>query len=408
MYKFKTTYLKYRYFLYFFALVAGWPCVFYLLGWLPHYTVNYIVLFILVGVTVLSRNAYRYLPKPIVFIILLQIIVWSLYGVFYVDSSYFTRVFLLLVTLSILGVQLSYRNKFEFIRTYNFWLVLQTVTGAIGFVLVIIGLLQPISQFIEMDGRPGYFYGLFTTNAVFDGFIRNAGFYDEPGALAFWGVFALVLNKLYINNKKIEYLLLFGLISTLSMAYFIQIAVYLFFFYKKERKKILLSATVFLLALIRLASINEGLHFAIFGRFLIDEQTGKLSGDNRSELLERTWSIFETSPVLGVGATNLATDISAKEGFVGANFFFNWASDGILGFVVTYIPLLFLLILGQRKRQYNHVFIILLLGYFQRPYTDTQLLYPLVQYTLLLFAYLDVNEYNFTYGVNKLAKGNIL
>jgi hypothetical protein len=390
--------LKYRYFLYFFALIAGWPCVFYLMGWLPDYTVNYIGLFILVGAAAVSKNAYRFVPKPISTIIIFQIIVWLFYGVFYMDSSYLTRVFLLLTTFSILGLQLSYRNKFEFIRTYNFWLAFQAFAGAIGFVLVMFGLLQPISEFIQLDGRPGYFYGLFTTNAVFGSFARNAGFYDEPGALAGWGIFALLLNKLFINNKKIEYLLLFGLISTLSLAYFIQVAAYFFFFYKNQRKKILLPAILFLLMLKGFASFNEGIDNAIFGRFMVDEQTGSLAGDNRSDLIERCWRIFTTSPVIGVGATNLATVVSAKEGFVGANFFVNWASDGLLGVVVTYIPLLFLLKLGQRKRQYKYAFIIILLGYFQRPYTDTQLLYPLILYTLLLFAYLDVSKHNFIQG----------
>jgi hypothetical protein len=365
------------------------------MGWLPFYITNYVVLFVLVGATALSKNAYRFVPKPIAIIILFQITVWLFYGLFHADTSYLTRVFLLLITLSILGIQLSYRNKFEFIKTYNIWLAFQAIAGAIGFLLVLIGLLQPISQFIEMDGRPGYFYGLFTTNAVFDGFARNAGFYDEPGSLAGWGIFALLFNKLYINNKKIEYLLFFGLISTLSMAYFIQVFAYLFFFYKNQRKKVILPAILFLLVLIRIASFNTDIDNAIFGRFTIDKQTGNLSGDNRTELLERTWKIFKTSPMIGVGATNLSTVVSDKEGFVGANFFLNWASDGILGVVVTYIPLLYLLKLGQRKRQYTYAFIIILLGYFQRPYTDTQLLYPLVFYTIFLFAYLDVNRCTF-------------
>ena len=274
MLKYIIPYLKYRYFLYFFALVAGWPCVFYLMGWLPFYKTNYIILFILVGATAFSKNAYRHVPKPISTIIIFQIIVWLFYSVFYLDSSYLTRVFILLSTFSILGLQLSYRNKFEFIKTYNFWLVFQAVAGSIGFVLVFAGLLQPLSNFIQMDGRPGYFYGLFTTNAVFEGFARNAGFYDEPGSLAGWGIFALLLNKLYINNKKIEYLLLFGLISTLSMAYFVQIPAYLFFFYKNQRRKIILTMFLFLLILIGLASFNEGLDYAIFGRFTVNELTG--------------------------------------------------------------------------------------------------------------------------------------
>lgn len=391
MLKFITTYFKYKYLLYFFALIAGYPCVFYLMGWLPHYTVNYVILFLLAGAAVLIKNGYGGVPKPIAIILIIQIFFWLLYALFYGDDSYFTRVFILLTTLIILKLQLSYRDKFEFIRTYNFWLVFQTVAGSIGFVLVLMGLLEPLSQFIEMDGRPGYFYGLFTTNSVFDGFLRNAGFYDEPGNLANWGVFALLFNKLFIKNKKIEYLLLFGLISTLSLAYFMQVTLYLILFYKNQRKKVLLLIISFILFLMVL-SINEGIDAAILGRLVVNEQTGSIVGDNRSELLVRCWRVFKTSPLIGVGANNLVNVVSANVGFVGANYFFNWASDGLLGVFITYIPFLFLLKLGQRKRQYRYALIIILLGNLGRPYVDTQLMYPLTLYTLLLFAYLDVKN----------------
>ena len=111
--------------------------------------------------------------------------------------------------------------------------------------------------------------------------------------------------------------------------------------------------------------------------------------------MEKCWKIFKTSPIVGVGASNMVNVFAAKEGFLGANFFTNWASDGLLGVVITYIPLLFLLKLGIRKRQYKYAFIVIFIGYLQRPYTDTLLLYPLLQYTLLLYAYLDVNKNNF-------------
>ena len=246
-----------------------------------------------------------------------------------------------------------------------------------------------------MDGRTGTFYGLFTTNAVFDGFIRNAGFFDEPGSLAGWGILALLLNKLFINNKKIEFLLLFGLISTLSMAYFIQVTAYLYFFYKKQRKRILLPVILFILILIGISSFNEGISNEIFGRFTINQKTGFLNGDNRLDLLEKCWRIFTTSPIIGKGATNLVTNITNTEGFLGANFFLNWASDGIIGVVVTYIPLMFLLKLGQSKKEYTYASIIIFIGFLQRPYTDSILLYPLILFTLILFAYLDVNGKNF-------------
>ena len=93
-------------------------------------------------------------------------------------------------------------------KTYDVWLVVQAISGTIGILLVLGGLLQPIFKFVEMDMRPGYFFGLFTTNTYFGGLVRNAGFYDEPGALAFWGIYALIINKMFVKNTKIEILLI--------------------------------------------------------------------------------------------------------------------------------------------------------------------------------------------------------
>lgn len=385
-------YLKFRFFLYFFAMVAGWPCVFYLMGWIPNYKVNYYVLFVIAGAYALGKNMISHVPPTIKNMIYLQIFVWGFYSVIYFDAAYFTRIFLLLTTLFLLGAQLHFKDKLEFVKAYNFWLLFQAVAGCIGFVLVLGGALQPLSYFIEMDGRTGAFYGFFTTNAIFDGFIRNAGFYDEPGAMAFWGMNALVMNKLYVNNKKVEYLLVIGLISTLSLAYWIQLAIYLFFFYKTQRIKLLFGGLLVFSIMKGLASIDEGIDTAIFGRMKVDKQTGQLEGDNRTILMERCMRIFQSSPIIGVGATNLVTKVSAKEGFVGANFFANWASDGIVGAFITYVPLLYLFFLGRYKKKYLYCSVILLVGYQQRPYTETQLLYPLVQYTILMFAYIEVHR----------------
>jgi len=363
---------------------------------LPHYKVNYIVLFV-VAVTVASfRDAYHRVPRTIVLMILLQVIIWILYSVFYFDASYLTRVFILLITFSMLGIQLSYNDKREFIRLYILWLVLQSVAGFLGFWLVLSNLLSPISQFTEMDGRPGSCFGLFTTNAVFENYIRNAGFYDEPGSLACWGIFALLFNKLFVHSRIMEFLLLASLTLTFSMAYFIQASFYLFLFYRSRVKFIMVVVVIFALFLIGLSSLNEDIDAAIFGRFLLDQDSGTLQGDNRSDLMSGAWKIFISSPIVGVGATNLML-FSGNVGFVGANFFENLASDGLLGSLVTYVPLFFLLYLGKYRREYAYSFIVLLLGYLQRPYSDTLLLYPLLQYTIILFAYLDVRNNYFKF-----------
>lgn len=384
-----SVYLNFRYSLYFFAFIAGWPCVFFLMGWLPHYTVNYLLLFIAVMFFVVIKNEYR-LPRPIISLLVLQIAVWAIYSVIHgVDTSYFTRILLLCITYLFLEMQLS-GEHLGLVKTYNLWLAFQAVAGSIGFILALFGILQPIFEFRELDMRPGYFFGFFTTNTYFDGLVRNAGFYDEPGALAFWGMYALIINKLFVDNKKVEILLIFGLISTLSLAYFIQIAVYIFFFYKEKRGKIMPYIVAFLIALILLSSFNERTRNAIWGRMEYDKETGTFTGDNRSKMTKVCWDIFKTSPIAGQGARHLIEISQERRVFVGANPNFTLACDGLIGQIIAWSPFFFLFTLRRYDKKYGWAFWILILGFLQRPYDGTQLLYPLMSFTIVLQAHLQV------------------
>ena len=101
------SYLNFRYFLYYFSLIAGYPCVFFLLGWLPHYTVNYLLLLMLATLFVVIKNEYR-LPLSISTLMLTQIATWGMYSVIHgVDTSYFTRILMLVITYLFLEMQLS-------------------------------------------------------------------------------------------------------------------------------------------------------------------------------------------------------------------------------------------------------------------------------------------------------------
>ena len=379
-------YISFKNLVYFFSLIAGWPCVFFLLGWLPGYQFNYLLLF---GVCLLmylfkgDRNVYLEISK----LILIQIIGWIAYSVIHFDSSYYTRILLLLITYFIICFQQNDNEPKSFLKIYNGWILLQAICGTIGVILVIVGVLTPLFSFMELDHRPGYFFGLFTTNTYLGGLVRNAGFFDEPGAMAFWGIYALILNKLFVKNPLVEKLLIFGLISTLSLAYFIQLALYLLVFYRQKSWKLILLAFTIFIVMKWFASFNDSLNRAIFGRFEYDSQSGTLSGDNRSDLLDACWRIFLQYPIFGVGARILASpEIAGEYGFVGANFFTNFASDGLIGAIITYLPLIYLIRLGFSNKKLLGVCGILLLGFLQRPYDNTQLLYPLLNYTLLFWA----------------------
>jgi hypothetical protein len=107
-------------------------------------------------------------------------------------------------------------------------------------------------------------------------------------------------------------------------------------------------------------------------------------------LFESCQEIFLQHPIFGIGATNLCgPEIARKYGFVGGNFYMTFASDGIIGGIIAYLPLLALFALGRKNKEYAYAAIIMLIGYLQRPYDSTQLLFPLTLYTMLMYAYIQ-------------------
>jgi hypothetical protein len=387
-------YITVRNAIYFFSLIAGWPCVFYLMGWLPHYIVNYVELAIFVFLYVVIRGTFK-MQTNVQVIIGIQVVAYFIYSIGFNDGAYLTRIFLILTTNGLLAMQLSKDKNQEFIKVFHFWVLAQAVAGAIGVILVFGGVLQPLFEFREMDFRTGYCFGFFATNTYAYDFIRNAGFYDEPGAMACFGIFALLFNKLYIKNKKLEVVLIIALLSTLSLAYFIQLAAYLVFFYRSKLKQLIPLMLLIYGGLIFLSSYSPAMEYNIFGRMEYNDDAGTIEGDNRSDLFESCKEIFLQHPITGVGATNLCSpEIARKYGFVGGNFYKTLAEDGIVGFIISYLPLFALFGLGRKNKEYAYAAIVLLIGYFQRPYDSTQLLFPLTLYTMLMYAYIQSNGSN--------------
>lgn len=381
-------YITIRYVIFFYALIAVWPSVFSYMGWLPDAKMGYVLLTVFcAGFAMISKQVS--LPNAITVILLAQLGCFTFYSLMFTDSSYMTRCMVCVITLSLLSIQVQ-RSKIEFIDTTVGWLTLQALMAIPGFFLTIFGLLHPVSTFIEQDGHYGQFFLLYTTNSTWDGMQRVAGFFDEPGAFAFWGIVALLLNKLFINNNKVEMSLIVGLITTLSMAYFIQIAVYFFLFYKNHLSKLLFTVVAFLSILLALAQFSSEMDHAIFGRFVYDRETGTLQGDNRSESMYSCIKQWQTSPIFGIGAKNLIAKSQTGDFFAGANPLTFLASDGIIGFVILHLPLLYLFKLGRRRNKYKYAALVLLIGILQRPYDPTQLLYPLMLFTICLEGYREV------------------
>lgn len=262
------------------------------------------------------------------------------------------------------------------------------IGGTVAFFLILLTGMPPLFEFTEFDERTGYCFGLTTTNAYFFRIIRYAGFFDEPGQIAFWGIWALIFNYLFFKNRKFEKVLSICLIFTFSMAYYIQMFFYILFFKIRDKKNIFNLLIVLGLVGGVIYSTKDSdfdLYVLTFKRFEADD-SGKLKGDNRSDLAELAEDVFLQNPVFGAGARHVADDFP----YMNANPFFTLAVDGIVGTINTYLPLIFIICLNFKRRDLIKAIFILVLGYLQRPY-GIPFIFPFTLYSFVMLSYLKYN-----------------
>lgn len=275
----------------------------------------------------------------------------------------------------------------EFLKYNNKWMAWMAIGGFTTFLLVLIGGLTPLFSYENQDGREAYFFGLTCTNVYWGNVIRYSGFFDEPGAIANWGIFALLYNKLFINDRKIERILLFCLSFTLSMAFFIQAIFYFILFYGRNIKKTFSVLAILLVGGYILFSSLEDTESSLYrltlARFEYDKSTGDIKGNSRADLTEKARAQFLNSPLLGVGAENLE-----KIDYMADNPYEILAKDGIVGMIIMYFPLLAIAYYKWKDKKMLAVLVILSLGYLQRPY-HIDLLHPTMLYFLLAMTLLD-------------------
>jgi O-antigen ligase len=211
--------------------------------------------------------------------------------------------------------------------------------------------------------------------------IRPSGYFDEPGALAFWGMFALVFNKLFFNNRKVEVALLISLLFTLSAAYFVEGFLYVVLFYVRRAKTFIISILGILLTLFVIkyfAGDNE-----IIANYTTERFAHGEIRTSRTELAELAWNQFEKNPIFGVGAATFE-----EIGYMADNQFEVLAKDGIVGFIVTYLPFL-IIVFRCRNKEVLSAVMILLLDYMQRPF-HVNMIHNLIVY---LFMILCLSKY---------------
>lgn len=342
------------------ALIVAYPFVICQFVGVPSLTMLYGGISALLIMIIANRKIVSP-PRFVTECMAIQVVYFILSLFLHRDMGYIEPLsFAIIAYLFIVALQSAGGLKKFFVK-YNFIICIMSVCGIIAFVGVFFNVLEPYFSFENRDGRQAWCFGLTCTNVFYGNIIRAAGYFDEPGSLAQWGVFCLLINKLFIRSRRIEFTLIIGLISTFSLAYFIQLFFYLLLFYK-GRKKSLLSISLLLIIIgwyvYNTRGSDRDLYVMTYERM---ESVFEGESNRTGKSLENAKKIFAEEPLFGAGPTKM------KTAFASDNPYESLASDGIFGTVFMYLPLIFVLMLKGGK---DNVFavIILLVGYMQRPF----------------------------------------
>lgn len=260
----------------------------------------------------------------------------------------------------------------DFVKSFIIIIILMGVGGT---VILFLHLLVGVNSLFAVDyseHHTSHFLWLTTTNIYYnlDGlrFMRYSGFFDEPGAYGLYAMYAILLNKLYFDNKKYEKLLIILPLFCFSMAFYLFIVLYiLLLYFKRVHFKYFWLSLILLITLITVISNldrsdpgNLKIYQFTVGRFVINDE-GELAGNSRRGYKEIALDIFVKNPFFGDGISS------------GSSIHFLFAQYGLIGAFWSNIHWIvyFLLILqyssGSNKVLHLKILFLILISYYHRP-----------------------------------------
>lgn len=333
---------------------------------------------------------------------------------YYVFASFYHNDFSnlnLCVQLISLFIIVTYINGFigfeKFVKSYIYVILAMAIGGTfIFFAHLLIGV-KPLFEVQYSESGTSYFLWLTTSNVYFDvsniRLIRYSGFFDEPGTFALFSFFAIILNKIYFENKRIELWLIILTVFTLSIAFYVSMIVYFMFFYltRSNLRNIVIIIAVLSVASFYIIKNKEDesigkLYEFTFKRFEVNDSG--LTGDNRVELSMHDKKVFYEYPILGAGSTKME--------IYGSNLFAVFAQYGIVGSLFYYAFLVYFvlqIIMMNNKNRYFYfrILILILINFYSRPELSsvfTLLIFVSIIYHIrsdsMLQKYLIINEEN--------------
>jgi len=367
-------------------LFSTYPFVFNLILPLPSITILMIVN-LAVYVLLTASGSVRTL-KDLIPICIAQMVATVLSLLATSDTEYFKQLLYIFSGLTLVSIVKTVGLR-RFLFCYNRIILVVAVLGTLSSILTILFGERILMEYVNMDGRPGWFVYFTFTNSINGGIIRYSGIFDEPGAIAFWGMFSLVFNKIYVKDKMIEIPLIICLLFTFSIAFIIQVAMYLVFFYVFEAK-FHTKLIVILLTILAVGFVffnidkDSPIYMLTFGRLGIGTSYNILEDSSRANLMLIAKQTFEAHPWLGVGSTAFYGGT-----YMADNPYETLAKDGIIGTIFLYLPLICTFYIGLRKKEVLFSSLLLSVGYLQRPFHINFLHYTM----LYLFFFVALQIY---------------
>lgn len=273
----------------------------------------------------------------------------------------------------------------SFYKKYNRWIFVMAALGTLTWVLATFFHYSPLYALPDRaePGRLIYNYGF--TFAVLDetSSLRYSGFFDEPGAMAYWGIYALVINRLFVKEKWLEIPLMVCLLFTFSAGYYIQIILYIILFSlsKKHFGSGILMCGLFAIGIFIIESTKGSdlgfIYDMTIGRLdTMFGNTQDISLDNRSESTELAYKEFLSNPIFGT--KNLNQNI-------GNNIFEPLALYGLVGTFFILFPFIWILVSSIKNKDYDttRAMIVLIAGFTHRPFHNN-LLYYFILYSIIV------------------------
>jgi len=316
-------------------LLCNPPFSFYLVAGFPHLLIK-LFSFTVLALILISRKRYEISLQiyAIVFILFLNVAFYLFSFIYKNDFSYISQAF---PVVYVLIMYILIKNIIGFEKFVKSYLFLMIAMGFMGFFAFLLGLVDKLPNlgYVGDPVKESMNYLFTFSNSVFnrDGdfkLIRVAGYFDEPGTMAFYLTFALLLNQMTFKNRFYDKLIIFSGVFTFSLAFFFTLIVY-FSFYPNWKKTylrlcIILCTLFFTISLTKDTNSISGMINLMTLSRLQNSDDGMIQGDNRTVYFEQGIEFFKEKPILGHGQENVLT----------GRKFFGYDPSSFVGYLVFY------------------------------------------------------------------------